>query len=140
MDIEQSGTNLRQIIEQICSQPIKPPCTIQLILDDNDPETVNNVITHDMNDVEFDIIQQAVKYLIEILQINPLDMTVEQELTLNQYVHSLGYHLDINVFDDTEGEGECETDDVKVTCQMNIKTYQEYLQSNCKLQHLKKYM
>lgn len=129
-NIDNSGNNLRHIIEQICSQPPKSPCTIQLMIDEEDTETVDNISSQNISDVEFDIIQQVIKHLIEILNINPLDMSIEQEIQLNQYVHSVGYHLDIEVI---------EVDD-KITCEMNVKTYQEYLQSNCKLEHLKKYM
>jgi hypothetical protein len=80
-------TNLFEITKQICSEPPKAPCSIQLIMD------------HEAdNEIEFSLIRDFTLACMQILfgpDATPGDLSEEQFDRLNQYVKSVGYKVNV---------------------------------------------
>jgi hypothetical protein len=86
-------TNIYSIAEDICSQPPKPPCSIQFMMD-------NEVESSEFTDMEFDILKTYTMACMKILfgaTATPKDLNTEQYDLLNNYVKSIGYRLDFDV-------------------------------------------
>jgi hypothetical protein len=88
-------TNLDEIAIQICSDPPRPPCSIQLIM------------AHEVeNDIEYDVIRDftmACLHTLWGLQATPGDLDPTRLELLQQYVRSVGYQLKVQV-EETETE------------------------------------
>jgi len=82
-------TNIYSIVDEICSFPPKPPCSIQFILDHNVE-----------SEVEFDVVKTFTKACMRKLfgkNATPSDLSQEQFDLLNQYVKSIGYTLSFEI-------------------------------------------
>jgi hypothetical protein len=81
-------TNLQAIVDQICSQNIKPPCSIQLIMD------------HEIDgSIEFDIIKDFALLTMKRLygsDVNPTQLSQTDFERLNGYVQSVGYTMKLD--------------------------------------------
>lgn len=79
-------TNIYAIAEQICSQPPKPPCSIQLMMGHDT----------DNKDLEFELLTDYTLACMRIKfgpDVNPQNMTEQQFDLLNNYVKSVGYSI-----------------------------------------------
>lgn len=85
-------TNIFDIAKQICAEPPKEPCSIQLVMD------------HDVDtDVEFDLVKDFTLGCLWALfgvNITPCDLNEQQCDQLNQYVKSIGYQMSVNKQED----------------------------------------
>ena len=122
-------TNIYDIAEQICSVPPQYPCMIQLIMDHEIPDS------DDLDDVEFDLLKAFVLACLQILfgkNFNPIQMSELEKDKINEYIHSIGYHMITNI-EETEKS-------IKMT--MSFQRYKDYEKTFKKnpFEHLKKYM
>ena len=80
-------TNIYTIAKQICEEPPKLPCSIQLIMD------------HDVeSDIEFDLLADFTMACMQKLfgpNATPMDLSETDFDRLNGYVKSVGYQLSI---------------------------------------------
>jgi hypothetical protein len=87
-------TNIYEIAKQICVLPPKPPCSIQLVMED-DTET----------SVEYDLIKDFTLGCMRVLfgqDATPCDLNEEQFDRLNQYVKSVGYQINVTKEENNE--------------------------------------
>ncbi len=140
--IDETGleTNLYVIAEEIFSQQPKPPLSIQLLVDHDQPETCLNQTVLDPQSFEFEIISKFALYGFKRL-IRPkiLSQTIsDHDFThFNQYLISFGYFIVYDLEITSHSVLNEMRDEDFLNC-IQIKRYQPSIKVN--LDHLQKYM